>query len=115
MNLMRKNLNSHQNQKKKVIKKSPNQSLSMYLHVCIYFVYPHIFSAILLYLLKHYFIQLARPKFELSEFRREIFMICCIVAYLINYLIGREKNEKVAKKWYFILFLCCLKLFLNFS
>ncbi|RGB38048.1 hypothetical protein C1646_756203 [Rhizophagus diaphanus] len=41
----------------------------------------------------------SRPKFELSEFRREIFMICCIVAYLINYLIGKEKNEKVAKKW----------------
>ncbi|GBB97251.1 hypothetical protein RclHR1_02950010 [Rhizophagus clarus] len=41
----------------------------------------------------------SRPKFKLSDFHREIFMLACVVIYLINYFIGKEINENIAKKW----------------
>ncbi|CAG8481520.1 10732_t:CDS:10 [Funneliformis mosseae] len=40
-----------------------------------------------------------RPNFELSDFYREIFMIICIIVYLINYFIGKQINENIARKW----------------
>ncbi|RIA96153.1 hypothetical protein C1645_414004 [Glomus cerebriforme] len=41
----------------------------------------------------------SRPKFEIQDFYREMFMLGCIIIYLINYFIGKGINENIAKKW----------------
>ncbi|CAI2197084.1 19748_t:CDS:10, partial [Funneliformis geosporum] len=42
---------------------------------------------------------LVRPNFEISEFYREMFMVICLIVYLINYFIGKQINENIARKW----------------
>ncbi|CAG8520283.1 12077_t:CDS:10 [Acaulospora morrowiae] len=40
-----------------------------------------------------------RPQYKLSDFYREIFVIVTIVTYILNYIMGKRANEKIARKW----------------